>query len=146
MRRCLKRCRHCRIFFLTTPSNDKRTDLRCPFGCRESHRKQCSTQRSIEYYRNPKGRTQKRALNRKRYLVVKEEDAEPMAEVEEATEAEPLAEPIVDYVRSVTSLIEGRNVSRGEIAEMLGTISRQHRLWRRRRIDYVVEELNKDPP
>ncbi len=33
-----------------------------------------------------------------------------------------------------------------EIAEMRERISRQHSIWRRRRIDYVVRELNKGPP
>jgi hypothetical protein len=50
LRRCLSRCQHCRIFFLTHPRNAGRSDLRCPFGCREAHRKQRSTERSVAYY------------------------------------------------------------------------------------------------
>lgn len=54
--------------------------------------------------------------------------------------------PIIEHVRMVTSLIEGRFVSIDEIREMLKKISRQHSLTRRRRVDYLVQQLNKDPP
>lgn len=37
LRRCLCRCRHCHIFFLTDPRNRRRRDLVCPFGCRRVH-------------------------------------------------------------------------------------------------------------
>jgi hypothetical protein len=68
LRRCLVRCRYCRIFFLTCPQNasNRRHTLRCPFGCREAHRKQQSTQRSIAYYRDPKGKKKKSDLNQLR--------------------------------------------------------------------------------
>jgi len=46
----------------------------------------------------------------------------------------------------VTSLIEGRFVSLDEIKEMLKKISRQRSLTRRRWVDYLVQQLNKDPP
>jgi hypothetical protein len=146
LRRCLKRCRHCRIFFLSVPANDKRTDLRCPFGCREHHRRQCSTQRSADYYRSPKGRERKRALNRKRYLVVPADATEEQTAIEGEPEAESVDEPFVGYLRGVISLVEGRRVGREEFKGLLETISRQHRLWRRPRFGYLVEQLNKDPP
>jgi hypothetical protein len=38
LRRCVCRCRHCHIFFLTDPRNRGRRDLTCPFGCRRVHR------------------------------------------------------------------------------------------------------------
>src|SRR5208283_3353462 len=63
VRRCLVRCRHCRIFFLTHPCNGGRKDLGCPFGCRRAHRKQQSTVRSVAYYRDPIGKKKKQALN-----------------------------------------------------------------------------------
>lgn len=56
VRLCLKRCRHCRIFFLTHRRNIGRHDVGCPFGCREAHRKRESTRRSVEYYRNHPGK------------------------------------------------------------------------------------------
>ncbi len=65
LRPCLKRCRQCRIFFLTDPRNAARNDLRCGFGCREAHRRASSTRRSVAYYRRHQAK--KRALNRRRY-------------------------------------------------------------------------------
>jgi len=77
--------------------------------------------------------------------VPNDQDSEPEAVEEEATE-DGCNEPIIEHVRMVTSLIEGREVSIDEIEKMLKKISRQHSLTRRRRIDYVVQQLNKDPP
>ena len=62
-RKCLSRCRHCGIFFLTHPRNAGRKDLRCPFGCRRAHRRQESIRRSTEYYRDEEGRKYKRRQN-----------------------------------------------------------------------------------
>ena len=39
LREFLARCKHCHILFLTHPRNAGRTDLGCPFGCRQAHRK-----------------------------------------------------------------------------------------------------------
>ena len=64
--KCLKACARCGILFLAHPRNASRCDLRCPFGCREIHRKERSNQRSVAYYRRPGGRRKKRVINRKR--------------------------------------------------------------------------------
>jgi len=53
---------------------------------------------------------------------------------------------MVRYVRMVTSLIEGRRVSRDEILRMLARAVRQHSMARRRRIDYVLWRLMKNGP
>ena len=53
---------------------------------------------------------------------------------------------MVRYVRMVTSLIEGRRVSRDEILQMLARAVRQHSMARRRRIDYVLWRLMKNAP
>ena len=66
LRKCLARCRHCGIFFLTDVRNAGRQDLGCPFGCRQAHRRRQSTRRSVDYYRQPEGKTKKRALNAQR--------------------------------------------------------------------------------
>jgi len=54
--------------------------------------------------------------------------------------------PIIEHVRMVTSLIEGREVSIEEIKEMLKKKGRQHSLPVQRRIDYLLDQLNKSPP
>lgn len=169
LRACLTRCRHCRIFFLTHPRNAGRHDLGCPFGCKEAHRKQRSPQRSVAYYRGKEGQTKKRIQNGKRRALVQEADPQqsapaPPLSVTAADQdlstfacacahadrcsaaAEPWPAPMVAHVRMVTSLMEGRRVSREEILEMLARVLRQHRRVRRRKIDQAVAWLNENPP
>jgi hypothetical protein len=127
LRSCLKRCRHCRIFFFADVRNAGRDDMGCGFGCREAHRRQRDTRRCAAYYReNP---DKKRYQNRKRYLrtgqMCRQADGQPRGE--------PPA-PIVRHVRVIVSLIERRQVGLEEILEMLAKKGRQHRIaWRRRR-------------
>jgi hypothetical protein len=57
-----------------------------------------------------------------------------------------LAPEVIRYVGVVTSLIEGRRLSRNEVIELLRRALRQHSFARKRRIDYVVSVLNENPP
>jgi len=144
LRACLTRCGHCGIFFLTDPRNAGRHDLRCPFGCREAHRKQQSTRRSVAYYRDPQGRKKKSDLNQRR--------TKPSAPGPAAGASVPKPgsaswnEAMVEHVRMVSSLIEGRRVSREEILELLARVLRQHTMCRRRKIDQAVAWLKAQPP
>lgn len=142
LRQCLKRCKHCQIFFLTHPRNAGREDLRCPFGCKEAHRKRCSTQHSVEYYRGKCGKIKKNIQNGKRRRQGREPDPEKPPD---AGEWQWNAR-MVEHVRMVTSLIEGRKVSLDEILKMLSRVLRQHSIGRGKRIDYIVRYLNKNPP
>ena len=139
LRACLTRCRHCRIFFLTDQRNAGRRDLGCPFGCREAHRKQQSTRRSVAYYRDPQGRKKKSDLNQRR---AKTTAPGPAPEPGSA----PWNEAMVEHVRMVSSLIEGRWVSRQEILELLARVLRQHTMCRRRKIDQALAWLKAHPP
>jgi hypothetical protein len=141
LRRYLSRCRHCRIFFLTHPRNAGRSDLRCPFGCREGHRKQRSTERSVAYYATAEGKAKKKMQNGKRVQGGVRADANPPL-----TGALELHSGMVGYVAMVASLIEGREVSAAEILQMLVRAMRQHSMARRRRKDYVVAQLQKHGP
>jgi hypothetical protein len=138
LRRCLTRCRHCRIFFLTHPRNAKRRDLGCPFGCRETHRQRQSSQRSTAYYQDEPGKEKKRQQNAKRRKA--------------PVWATPLPEgplvprPILEYMRMATSLIEGRPVGLGEVLEMLTQILRQHSMARMQRIDDTPGQWHEHPP
>ena len=140
LRRCRTRCRHCRIFFLTDPRNASRCDLGCPFGCAEAHCKRQSNQRSTAYYQDKDGKEKKRQQNAKRRKTTIPA-APPFPE-----EPLPWPRPIVEYVRMVVSLIEGRQVSLAEVLEMLVRVMRQHRMVRTRRIDQVIARLNEHPP
>ena len=53
---------------------------------------------------------------------------------------------MVDYVCMVTSLFEGRKVSREEIVEMLKRTMRQHSIGPEKRIDYILRSLKERPP
>jgi hypothetical protein len=149
LRRCLVRCRHCRIFFLTDPRNAGRRDLGCPFGCADALRRQAGNARSKAYYHTPGGHRSKAALNRERnrrkdevaLLPVREEDERTVA-----TDGPVLDAGIVDHVRVVVSLIEGFPVSREEVVAMLREVWRQRRMVRERRIDYVLRWLGEHPP
>ena len=137
LRRCLRRCRHCRIFFLTHPRNAGRQRLELSLWLPEAHRKRRSTERSVAYY-DDRGRQSE------------EEDAKRQASSEvrggrDATTApetgarwDSMDAAWCGYVRMVASLIEGRRVSEAEILEMLVRALRQHSMARRRRMDYVV--------
>lgn len=141
LRRCLRRCRHCRIFFVTHPRNAGRSDLRCPFGCREAHRKRRSTERSVAYYATAEGKAKKKMQNGKRVLGGARADANPPV-----PEAPEFSAGIVGYVATVASLIEGRRVSEAEMLQRLVRAMRQHSMVRRRRMDYVVAQLRKHGP
>lgn len=159
LRKCLCRCRHCRIFFLTHPRNAGRRDLGCPFGCKQEHRRRESIRRSTEYYRGEQGREYKRRQNQRQRGQVEVVDPTPPksspltpppkspcpAEVAEVLPAAKDPE-VVDYVRVVVSLIEHRPVSLEEIWEMLLRVVRQRSMGRRRKIDHAVAWLNANPP
>ena len=144
LRQCRTRCRHCRIFFLTHPRNAGRQDLRCPFGCREAHRKHQSNQRSTAYYREEKGQDKKRALNaRRRSAPVGPPSPSPSPGPEPPGLGPP---PLIAYVRMVTGLLEGRPVSLAEVVAMLRRARRQHRMVRTRRRDQIIAWLHAQPP
>jgi hypothetical protein len=137
LRKCLARCRHCGIFFLTDPRNAGRQDLGCPFGCSRAHRQKQSSQRSGAYYREPEGKVKKQALNARR-----RKGPRPPA----SPSPVPPGLPWLQYVCLLVGLIEGRPVALWEVIAMLERTLRQHRMVRTRRIDQSVAWLNEQPP
>jgi hypothetical protein len=142
LRRCLRRCRHCRIFFLTHPRNVRRSDLRCPFGCREAHRKRRSSARSFAYYATAEGKVKKKMQNGKRVR----RGGRHVGATRPETGALEWQASMVSYVAMVASLIESRLVSQAEMIGRLERALRQHSMARRRRMDYVVAQLAKHGP
>ena len=148
LRTGLTRCRHCRIFFLTHPRNAGRHDLRCPFGCREAHRKAASAQRGAAYYGSAEGKSLKRKINQRRprkYCAPEPPSDRPRAPVSRRRPGR-WNPRMVEHVRMAISLIDGRRVSRRQVLEMLKRVLRQHTICRRRRIDQTVAWLNEEPP
>ncbi len=148
MRKYLSRCRHCRIYFLTDPRNAGRKDLGCPFGCSRSHRKESSNSRSIEYYQTDWGKKKKKILNGRR-----RKEEQTINCVEDTTDESyyevgqmNLDEDTVKYLQTVTTLIEGRIVGRGEILSMVKAKMRQHSMVKMKKIDYIFRSHLAKPP
>ncbi len=143
LRKCLTRCRHCGIFFLTDRRNAGRRDLGCGFGCSGAHRRKQSTQRSTAYYQEAEGKAKKRDLNARRRKTPASPPPPPPP-----VQPAPLPWPrtILDYVCVLVGLIEGRRVELCEVVEMLRRTLRQHRMARARRIDQGVAWLHEQPP
>ena len=144
LRKCLTRCRHCRIFFIAAACNAGRTGG-CPFGCALAYRRREWRRTSAEYYQDPQGKRKKSAHNQRRRnkpipAVEPEPSAPPPAS---GKEIPPL---LVGYVQRVVSVIEGRRVSREEILAMLAKEKRQHSMVRQRRIDQIIRSLHERPP
>jgi len=53
---------------------------------------------------------------------------------------------IIEHVRMVVSLIEGRRVSLRAVLQLVAKNKRQHTMVRRSRIDQAVLWLNEHPP
>jgi hypothetical protein len=150
--------------------------LRCPFGCRQHHRRQRSGQRSTAYYQTAIGRRKKKRLNgrRQRQGVSPtapsqgERDApgpppDPQAGAPSTSDTSPAMvklrlqgvaldesslarSPMLSYVRMIVSLIEGIELSCDEVVRLLRQAMRQHSFGARRRIDYLLGFLHQHPP
>ena len=168
---CAADCVHCGIRFLTHPRNAGRRNLRCPFGCREHHRRECSRRRSTAYYRSASGKQKKKRLNSRRPSSGSragestrrvaapqpppssyDEQPPPSVKLELALQGVLLKEssvvqsPLLPYVRMIVSLIEGVHFRLAELVELLRQALRQHSIARRRRADYVLAFLHQHPP
>src|SRR5208283_533267 len=166
LRDCVASCAHCGIRFFTHPRNAGRRNLRCPFGCRQHHRRQCSCQRSTAYYRTAAGKAKKKRLNVRRQGSLVPPTAQPQPDLDpQGRSPDPQAgappasdplpvrvevrlegvvldesslagSPMLPYVRMVVSLIEGVTFTCREVLCLLRQAMRQHSIGARRRIDY----------
>jgi hypothetical protein len=100
-------------FFLTHPGNRGRKDLRCPFGCRQTWQRAQSTSRSQAYRCTEEGAMKKRKLNQRRYR----QGEEPSPR--EAKSAELPDETMVEHIREVVSMIEGRRITTAEARTLI---------------------------
>jgi len=140
LRPCLTRCGHCGILFITHPRNSGRNDLRCPFGCREAHRKISSTKRSVRYYQTEEGKFKKKRLNDRR------KKSNRVEENSENIGGESVDKTTLSHIRMVASMIEGRNVTLAEILSMLESVLRQHSMDLTRKSVYGCPYQGKKPP
>lgn len=150
LRRCLTRCRHCRIFFVAAASNAGRK-LGCPFGCAQEHRRREWKATSAAYRQSAEGKRKKSQHNqrqRDRRTAGPTRASTPVPE--KLPQRQPVEKKIppslVNYVQRVVRGIEGRVVSREEILAMLAKEKSQHSLVRRRRMEQIIGALHERPP
>lgn len=101
-------------FFLTSPANRERNDIRCPFGCRKEWRHTNAVRRVQEYYQTEEGKMKKKKLNQRRYRKGKQEEC--IAKQPEIT-CEDGNEDIIEHMVFLASLTEEREVSTDEVRE-----------------------------
>jgi hypothetical protein len=144
LRKCLSKCRHCQIIFFTHPRNTGRTDLGCPFGCRQAHRRKSAIKRSTEYYKTPEGKIKKQQLNARRNappLTISSPDEETIHIFEYGVEA-----TTISHIQLTTILIEGRAVGLQEVIGMIDHILRQLSIDKRENIPYPGSGHHQKPP
>jgi hypothetical protein len=118
--------------------------LRCPFGCRQAHRKRSSTKRSVEYYQTEEGITKRKIQNDRRGKKERSVDSIDESSNED-NETLPDKETL-HYIQTVTSLIEARRVSLYEILAMLKNRLKQHSMYKQRRFGYAFKYTGGEPP
>ena len=132
----LIRCCDCGMYFITTPSNRGRTDIRCPFGCREKHKKEVSRQRVNRYRKTEKGKERKKEANKNRYLLSRKEQKREKnkKQIEEDQKGS-----FIGYLRFILSLIEGRYISWQKIKSILLGYFKK---WRQHPLEYWLSLCN----
>ena len=148
-----------------------RRNLRCPFGCRQRHKRQSSVQRSVAYYRTPEGKQKKQRLNARRRSFVsplagqQEPEESPTTTTVHAStvdesaataelalegmvldESDVATSPVLPYVRRVIRLLEGVELACAEVVELLHAVMRQHRIGRQTTIPYASFFPQQHPP
>lgn len=153
----LKPCTCCGIEFLADPRNAVRTDLCCPFGCREAQRRRRARERSKAYYRTEAGWKKKKALNGKRSSLRPAAQGRATAPGSSAARstatggAAALCSPsaslalLLSYLCRVLALIERRPVGTDELTPVLKTV-RQRRMFFVHTPGYLPSPRSERPP
>jgi len=150
-----KTCVKCGLPFLTHPRNQTRTDIHCPFGCRDTHRKASSTKRSVAYYRTPSGRRKKRELNQRRPRktpVPGRRFSAPKLSVPVSPQLSPspltprFSSEILIYLQTLAYLIDRIQLTVEEVWLLLRKKMRQPRIDGRPQGKYSLLYGNKDSP
>jgi len=145
LRKCLSKCRHCQIYFLTHPRNAGRSDLGCPFGCRQAHQKKAALKRSTDYYRSDAGKEKKKQLNARRA----DQSRLPESKQEEMRLSIcqcDIDKTTLSHIQLVTALIEARDVGWDEVVSMVAEILRQLSIDKRKKGVYPGRDELKNPP
>jgi len=95
---------------------------------------------------NEKRRGSEEVEKGKRGKAEERGESEERRSQSEMSRGSKLGVEMVLYLAMVIELIEEHRVSREEIEELVVRVMRQHSIARRRRMDYVVSQLNRGPP
>jgi len=143
LKKYLTRCRHCGILFFTHPRNAGRSDLGCPFGCRQAHRRKNAIQRSTEYYQTKEGMEKKKHLNARRSSA----NHLPDLSCDENDDLDLLFDrTTVCHIQLVTGLVEGRFIDLAEVYALLKKILRQHSIDWKQKLFYGAGNYRKNSP
>ena len=122
--------------------------MRCPFGCRQAHRKENSKKRSVEWYRSEKGKKKKKALNKRRSLqslsgygseyLANKESLPPHGHIAQDEGNGVRDSDTLSYIQMLISVIEGRFVSIDEVLTILRKKVRQHSIDKQKQFIYAI--------
>lgn len=165
---CAVHCAHCDIRFLTHARNAGRRNLRCPFGCRDRHRRLSSSQRSKAYRQTASGKAKKKQHNLRRRRAASAElpavpenepQTSPAASIPPTTatvdsrrdgvvldESSLTNSPMLPYVRMAVSLIEGVHIKINELLDLLRRALRQRSIDSPNGEQYVLRFPWQHPP
>lgn len=138
---CCVQCRGCGIVILTTDSNRDRADLRCEFGCRARHDRECSNERTRAYYQTEEGRKKKRELNARRSRGASPNKAEPLPKAEPPPVKRARRERLLRYYQWLLLVVDGRKLAWEELENL---VTRIREAVRQRGLP-EFEEINKVP-
>jgi hypothetical protein len=128
LRKGITRCKACGIFFLSDARNSRRRDLRCPFGCRKTHRTQSSARRSAAYYSTENGKDKKKEhnaqRNRQNKIPVPEESTKTKVVLPVINHS--ITQEDLSYIQNLLSQIEQHFVPQRELQRLLIKKWRQH--------------------
>lgn len=140
----------------------------CPFGCSQAYKQSESIKRSTAYYQTPEGKEKKKQLNAK----AKKEDKPETEEQRDSSsqnkniniephtingppsqnnrsdknETIELNNKMLHYLQCLFNLIEPYFFTYQQILALLNKKIRQHRLRKRKEMDYVIDYCCSKPP
>jgi hypothetical protein len=132
----ITRCTQCHILFLTGPGNRRRQDLRCPFGCRDQHRRREAQKRSRAYYQTPVGKASKRKLNEHRYRRTTQ--VNHLAEKINPEESLRWPNPFLQHVQFVVRVIDKKRMTLSQTEVLLIRLLNK---WRQRSLEFRCPEI-----
>jgi len=159
-RAVLAHCCTCGIEFATSARNSGRTYLRCPFGCREAHKKAQSKKRASDYGKTKEGKFKKSLLNRKAYVRKKsaqqaadrqhsEADLSPAKGLDELLKPIPapprFSGTFLEYLAQLLRCLYGAEISTTQIHRYLLEKFRQRSFALLGRSDYMVRNSREGP-